>query len=699
MLKKYPFRQQPGLKDCGCTCLQMIIEFYNGKIGIEKIRDLSNTTKNGTTAFNLIEAAHQIGFEAKGLRISLEQIISEKIILPCIAHTIINNSYQHFVVIYEIDIKRKKILVADPSQKLKKVSFTEWNQIYNGVIILLYPKKNIPIINEQTPNLISVIYQIGKAETKSLIQLIALSILMTLFSIATTFFIQYMIKCYSKSYLIFIFIIFTIIYIFKIITDYFRNKVLICINQQIDITLTIDTFKNIISLPYHYYKNRTTGEMISKINDLSSVKESISKIILSFFIDLPLSMIALCFLYNISSKLSIIAIIILSCYILIVIIFKKSLEHHIDKIQNQKAITMSYMTECITGFETIKGIHLEKYVIDQLDQKYRNTSNRVRDYQTCYNAQYTIKEIVNSLGFIIIILIGCVLILNNELDIGQLLTFQALLTYFLGPIRSIIDLDTNMKESKNALKRVLEMFQRPKIAGTYQELMNGDIKFQDLDYSFNCYSSVLNKVNGKIKKGNKVMIVGSSGSGKSTLLKILMKYYTPQMGQVFINNIDINHYTESAIKDKIKYISQQETLFTDTMYNNIILNNNDIKKFQKITKMCMLDDIVKKNNLGYQMLIEENGCNISGGERQRIILARTLMKNFDILLIDEGLNEMDMNLERKILKNIFYEYHDKTIIIISHRLENLDLYDQTIKIENGKIVEDIKKNEANRKLE
>ena len=175
------------------------------------------------------------------------------------------------------------------------------------------------------------------------------------------------------------------------------------------------------------------------------------------------------------------------------------------------------------------------------------------------------------------------------------------------------------------------------------------------------------------------MIIGKSGSGKSTLFKLLKKYYDIKRDKIYINDIDINDYKKSDIL----YISQNEFLFTDTIFNNIDSNN-----ILKLSKICLLNDIVKDNSLGYNALIEENGFNFSGGERQRIILARALANSFNILIIDEGLNQVDTNMERIILKNLFEEYKDKTIIFISHRLDNLDLFNQVVKIEEGMIIDD-----------
>ena len=171
-----------------------------------------------------------------------------------------------------------------------------------------------------------------------------------------------------------------------------------------------------------------------------------------------------------------------------------------------------------------------------------------------------------------------------------------------------------------------------------------------------------------------------------------MKYYQVNRDQVKINGIDINDYCLSGYKEGISYVSQKEMLFTDTLENNLNINPNDKEKLLEISKMCEVDELIKNSNVGYKMLIEENGNNISGGEKQRIVLARALLKPFDLLIIDEGLNQMDVNLERRILKRIINKYHNKTIIIVTHRLENMDLFDKVVELRDGRLKKVVCKN-------
>ena len=681
MFKRNLIRQD-GFKDCGPTCLSMIIKHYKGYIDINELKEMCKTDKNGTTAYHLIETAKKCGFESYGVKCNLEDINKNNIILPCIAHVILNNSYKHYVVIKKIDYKKKKITVYDPIGTIKTYTYENFQKIFSNIIILLYPIKVIK--NIPNNSIKKFILEITKTSTKQLIQIIIISIFITLFSIIISFYLQYMVdNVNNQGKIYFIFTLFLIIYIMKIISDFLRNKIIILVNQKIDFNLNYNTFKQIINLPYCYYKNNTTGEIISKINDLDVVRQVISKVAISIFIDLPLTLLSLIIMYILNEKLFIISLIIMLLYWLVLILFRNPLNEKIEDTTLAKADTTSYMVERINGYETLKGCNKEHIALKKFEDKYAALSNKIYDLDNCYNYQLLLKEIINDLGFIFIILIGILLVKDNIITIGQLLSFNSLLVYFLTPIRNIIDLDDSIKQSKIAVKKILNLYYDKKENGILDKKMKGEIIFKNLSYTFNDTRNVLENINLKINKNSKVMVIGESGSGKSTLFKILKKYYTVPRDKVYIDNVDINDYQKS----NIVYVSQNEILFTDTISNNI-----DSDNIIDISKICLIDEIVKNNQLGYNMLIEENGFNLSGGERQRIILARALANEFDILIIDEGLSQVDINMERKILKNLFENYNDKTIIFISHRLENMDLFNQVIKLKKGRISDDLSKN-------
>lgn len=679
-MSKYPFERQQDLKDCGVCCLSMILKYYNSYIPLEKLRDMTYTSKKGVTAYHLIQAANKIGFISEGLKINS---LKEKIELPCIAYVTINKSFKHYVVIYEINYKKEYLLIADPASRIKKISFYEFNKIFNNIIITF--KKYKKIISFTHNNiLVLFLYNLLKKKKTKFIKIVILSFFIIIFSIITSFYIELMfnkINIINKSLLFQLFSIFILIYIIKNIFDYIREKILIDLHNNMELELSNEVFSKIISLPYQYFKNRTVGEILTRINDLSIINETIIKVIVTVLLDLFLSIFAGMFLFIINKKLFIISLIIMFIYVIIVLKFQNKLRNKIEKIKEEKASLNSYIVENVSGFETIKGLSLENNIITKYKQKNKDYIYQNISYESLYNKEYFLKNIVNEIGICILILVGSILVKEKIITIGNLITFISLFSYYISPIQNIIDLNKDIRDAKISFNRINEIMYNNEENKKYLTLPFKNIKINNLDYSYDDFNNIFENINLNIKSKEKIMLIGSSGIGKSTILKLLKKYYQVKDNKILIDNVDINNISLEEINKNIVYVSQQEILFTDTLYNNLTLNRKvEDEKLLNAIKDTEIDFIDK--NLKLDMFIEENGFNLSGGQRQRIVLARSLLNNFKILLLDEALSEVDAKLERKILKNIMERYKDKIVILVSHRLDNKDLFDRVINLNN-----------------
>ncbi len=427
-------------------------------------------------------------------------------------------------------------------------------------------------------------------------------------------------------------------------------------------------------------------EIISRINDIASIKNIISKIIVTVFLDLLICLVGGIVLYNISNELFFILIVVTLAYLFVLLVFKNIVKKMVNINQINNAKISSFLVETINGFETIKGLNLEEKMSNKFENIYVDSLKANLIFEKINNSELFIKELIETLTSIIIIFLGIKLVIDNELTLSKLITFNILYTYYINPIKNIIDLNGEYQYMKNSIKRANNLFEVETISNKVTSLeLNGNIKVTNL-YFKHSRDSLLENVNFEIENGEKVLLLGSSGSGKSTILKILFKYFETPRGRVFINNYDINDLSVMDIRKDITYISQNELLFNDTIKNNIILERNICEdEFLRVTKLTYVDEIVRDELLGYDKILEENASNLSGGQRQRIILARALLRNSKIILIDEGLNELDINLERRILKNIFNEYKSSTIIIVSHRLNNIDLFDKVMKLDDKSV--------------
>jgi len=685
---------QDGIKECGSACLLSIIKYYGGNVSRERLLELTKTTKDGTNFYNISQAANEIGLISKGYKMDDISKLYE-IEKPFISQIVINN-YNHFVVIYKI--KNGNITVMDPAKGILKLNIDEFCKIWTGYILMLEPYKKLPVYNENN-YILSLIKNILFDNKKIIINLLSLTLITTIFTCVYSYYFKIIIDKVlntDKLNILVITIIFLLIFVLKTFIEYLRNNLLLYLNQKIDLSIITTTIDKIISLPYSYYKNKTTGEMISRINDLFYIKNVISKIIVTIFLDIILALSTLIILFNINKTMSLYLFIIIMIYIVLFLIFRPSIKNMTDINQEDNSKINSQLVESISSYETIKGLNLEKIFQNKINKLYLTSMNNNLNFSKLINTQDLLNDLFEGIILLFILYTGSNLIMDNLLTIGSLITFNSLVYYFITPIKSSLDFYKDLFYVKNSIKRINNIlnYKYEKLDKNTNLLITGDIKINNLEFSYNNKTNIINDISLSINDKDKVLILGSSGSGKSSLLKLLYKYYEVERNKIYINDYDINDFTLKDIRENITYISQNEVLYNDTIRNNIILDRNiDDKSFINVCNMLYVNEIIKDNILSYDYNLEENGANISGGQRQRIILARALLKNSKIILIDEGLNEIDINLERKILKNIFAYYKDKTIIIVSHRLDNMDLYNKVINIEKGKVKDVLTRNE------
>ena len=677
---------QDGIKECGSACLLSIIRYYGGNVSINSLNELTKTNKNGTNFYNLTEAAKEIGLTGKAYKLSSTKEIIQ-IDKPFISQVVINN-YTHFVVVYKIsDIK---ITIMDPAKGMVSMIIDEFNDIWTGYILTLEPYKRLPIYDEDN-YLINIIEYVIYNNKKMIINILIETLIVIIFTCAYSYYFKIIIDNVvntNKQNLLIVACIFTIILLIKLITEYLRNNLILYLNQKLDLSIITSIINKIISLPYSYYKNKSTGEVISRINDALYIKNIITKILTTVLLDTILSLVVLIVLFSINITMTSLLLLLTILYFLVLLIYKDIIKNETNYLQEDNAKVNSLLVESINGYETIKGLNLETRFKNKINKNYLNMINsNLALTKTVYSSEL-IKDIFEGIIIILIILLGGKYIMDKSLSVGNLITYNTLIYYYINGIRNLSSLYKEYYYAKNSLKRINTLldYKHEKMNKTTNLNILGDIKINNLTFGYDEKHLILKNITIDIPKSTKLLILGSSGSGKSTLLKILYKYYQIERDKILINNYDINDYSLLDIRKNITYISQNEFLYSDTIKNNIILDREvSEEEFLKICNLTYVTDIIKNNPLSYNMRLEENGINISGGERQRIILARALLKPAKIILIDEGLNEIDINLERKILTNIFKIYFDKTIIIISHRLENISLYDKIINLENGSI--------------
>ena len=672
--------RQQDEKDCGVCSLLSIIRYYKGNVPLEQLRLDARTNNEGTTALNLVLASQKYGFDAVGMKVENLNDIKR---LPAIAHLNLKKGYSHYVVIEKVT--KDKIILMDPA-KGKVVKFLwEFQKEWSGVVLIFYPKQKIMVLKNDV-TLFTIFKKVFISE-KNLIKIIVLvSFLLTIFTIALGYYFQMFNSLYLNKYpinylkvLVLVFAIFTC---FKLFLTYYRSYLENHLNKNIDCLITSDFLKHLFNLPLNVITSRKSGEILSRVNELTSIKGLITEIFITYTLDFLIVVITTFLLIRISSKLFLILFLTTIFYLFVGIITKKSI---FEKAYQNISIESEFnntVLENIKMINSIKNLDAVDGTLNKIERKLTHYLYDTYKVNTILNKINIFKVSCYEIGFFLINTFGFYFVYKGIINMIDLITFNALLNLYFEPLKNIVDSIPKYSFMKASITKINDFLGvHAEILGEKTSTDGYDISINNLNYSYNKYQNVLKSVNLNIKEGEFVLLQGASGSGKSTLCSILNKYITDYTGDILFGKMNYKDLSIKTIRDNIVYVGQNENIFTGSIKENITFGHevSDLE-FKKVCNICKVDDIAYKKTFRYESLIGSDEGNISGGEKQRIILARAVLKDFNVLILDEALSEVDIKLELEILKSIRENYKDKTIIYISHKKYS-NIFDKVINME------------------
>lgn len=694
--KRYVCIKQHDIKDCGCACLATIAKQHGLKIPISKIREISGTDKMGTNAYGLVKAAEALGFSSKGVKAYHSEHIFCEFPLPAIANVIIDKTLPHYVVIHKIS--KDEILVADPAKGIQKYTPTEFFKIWTGALILMTPSANFEK-GDKTKNTFQRFFDLIKPQKKLLLNIFFASILITVLGIIGSFYFKVImdniVPNNLRKTLIVVSIGMLLLSLFKILTEFFRSHLLIYLSRNIDIPLLLGYYEHVINLPMNFFGTRQTGEIVSRFNDASKIRDGISSATLTLMIDTFMTIIGGAVLYSQNRTLFAVTIVPIVLYVILLFTFRKLIESSNRTTMENNAKLTSYIVESVKGIETVKAFNAERKVNFETEKRFVTLMRSVFKYSFIGNVQSTLKGTVKSMFSISILWIGCYLTLNGELTLGELITFNSLLVYFTDPIERMINLQPNIQSAMVAADRLgeildLELEKIEEDKKIIPKTLVGSIEFKNIDFRYGSRLLVLKNINMTINPGEKIALVGESGSGKTTIAKLLMNFYQCEKGDILINKYNIKDLSKDLLREKIAYISQEPFFFSGTIKENLEFANCDIT-YEEILNTCkkaQLHDFINSLPLRYNTLLEEGALNLSGGQRQRLAIARAILKKPDIMIMDEATSNLDSITEKAIENTIDTFTEGITTFIIAHRLSTIKRCDRIFVIDKGEIVEE-----------
>ncbi|OAB40667.1 bacteriocin ABC transporter ATP-binding protein [Paenibacillus macquariensis subsp. defensor] len=693
--KKYHCIKQQDIKDCGAACLSTISKQHGLKYPISKIREIAGTDKQGTNAYGLVKAAEQLGFTAKGVKGNREAFF-EEFPLPAIAHVVIDQSLLHYVVIHKIT--KKEVLIADPAKGVVKYTPEDFFQIWTGILILMVPTPQFQK-GDETNNSLYRFLSLLLPQKRLLIGIFFASMLFTILGIAGAFYFKFLIDeilpygMQKTLHIISIGII--ILYIFKVLLSAFRSHMLLYLSQKLDIYLILGYYHHVLKLPMNFFGTRKTGEIISRLLDASKVRDAISSATLTIMIDTIMMVVGGVILYTQSSLLFGVTALMIPFYIALVWGFRKSFDTLNREAMEKNAQLTSYIVESIDGIETVKAYNAELKSNFETEKKFVGLLKTMFRFGFVNNIQVSLKGTVQMIGGVVILWVGAYQVIQGNMTMGQLLTFNALLAYFLEPIQNLINLQPTIQTAIVAADRLGEILDLEAEKSPDEDkkikpsTLRGTIEFKQVGFRYGTREMVLKGIDLSFKQGEKIALVGESGSGKTTLIKLIMQLYTNEQGEILINGNNIKDISMNALREKIAYIPQDTFFFSGTIRENLCLGVDDQTELEDIVEACKVaqaHDFINQFPLRYNTILEENATNISGGQKQRLAIARAILKKPDILIMDESTSNLDSTTEKAVSETI-NGFADITTIIIAHRLSTIMRCDRIYVMEQGEVIE------------
>lgn len=692
--EKYYCIKQHDITDCGAACIATICKQYGLQIPISKVREIAGTDKKGTNAYGLVKAAKDLGFSAKGVKGEPEAIFSE-FPLPAIAHVIIDENLLHYVVIHSIS--KEKIIVADPGEGLVDYTPEDFFKIWTGVIILMTPTTSFKKGNE-TKSIYKRFFGLLKPQKPLLINIFLASLIYTVLGILGAFYFKFLLddilQYNLKKTLHVISVGVIILNIIKVVLNGFRTQLLLYLSQRIDIPLILGYYDHVLDLPLNFFGTRRVGEIVSRFMDASKIREAISGATLTIMIDTLMAVVGGIILYIQNSTLFVISAIMLIFYCIIVFVFNKPIKKVEREVMESASQLNSYLIESLNGIEIVKSfnaedrckINTEKNFVRFLKRIFK--SGKVKNYQT------SLSTLVASVGGIIILWVGAYNVIKGDMSIGQLITFNSLLVYFVDPVKNLINLQPMMQTAIVASDRLGEILdleiekdldEDKKMS---PESLEGTITFNNVDFRYGTRELVLKDINMEIPKGQRIALVGESGSGKTSLVKLLLNLYPIENGEILINDNNIRDININVLREQIAYVPQNTFLFSGTIEENLRFGNNaTMDEIVAASKLTKAHEFINELPVRYKTKLEENGANLSGGQRQRLAITRAFLKNPDIMILDEATSNLDSITEKAIEKTINQLNSNVTTIIIAHRLSTIKKCDKIYVLDKGKIIE------------
>lgn len=689
---KTPTQFQMEVSECGAASLSMILQYYGKYVPLEELRVETGVSRNGCNAKNIYIAGEHYNMKVTASRRDVNRLL-EKSKPPCMLHW----NYSHFVV-FE-GVRFGKYYINDPMRGRISLSREEFEESYSGVVLEFVPNDDF-VKDGKKKSLFKFVMERVSGQKKAIAALILLGIALIMPGVLSPVFGQvfadYILVKGNKTWLKWLLLLMLGSVTFDAYFSYLSSKITLLLRTKLTLITTDSMISHMLRLPMEFFEQRFAGDLVTRVYNNIAVSSFLSGQMVSITISVLTSILYLAIMLCYSVRLSIIGIVFSLFSVIVASMTSRKMVNLTYKFGMDRGKLYGYLYNGLSSSASLKAVGAEGEYVGRLFGYYTEVSLNDQKLGRIQTILDTIPSAIGSVNSVILMIFGSREVIAGNLTPGGMMAFAGFLGSFSSPFGSIVSFVRNMQQVKNDMARVEDVMRYPeddsytsvKEESLKGKKLSGDIFMDKVSFAYGKLDDpFIRDFNMHVKCGQSVSLVGTSGCGKSTISKMLSSLYKPWSGTIQFDHTDIDKIPSEVINSSVAVVTQNISLFDGSIYDNITTWNKGIREEDVVRAAkdaCIHEEIILKND-GYDYMLKENGSNISGGQRQRLEIAKALALNPTILILDEATSALDSVTEKKIIDNV--KRRGCTCVIVAQRLSTIRDCDEIIVMEKGRAVE------------
>ena len=684
--RRIPFVPQLTPTDCGAAALTSVIRYFGKQVALDEIRGALGTGRNGTSASSLLRVGRLYGLRGRGVHAEIADLAS----LP--TGTILHWRFSHYVVLQRAHTK--VVDIVDPANGQRSIPIENLRRAFTGVALTFEctetfePEKAKPMrVWGSFKQILTRSDIIGRIIFVSLV----IQLLASVMPFLTGVLIDRVVPRKDYSLLLILAIGFLVFQLFGAFANFIRSHLSIHLQTQLEARFTFRFLDHLVGLPYSFFQQRTSGDLMMRLGSNSSIKEILTSATLSSVMDGLMAMIYLALLMLLSVPLSLIVLFLALTRVLLLFFMRRKQRALLAQNLDISARSQSYQVEMLSGMETLKAMGLERRAADNWSNLFVESLNVSMKRGQLDAIFTTLQSLLGTFSTLTVMFYGTYLVLRGAFSLGTMLAFNALAASFFGPLMNLMASGIQLQMLEVYLERIHDVIdtspEQDSRAFASAGVLRGAVTLEHVSFRYGKDDPlVVEDICVSVTPGSRMALVGQTGSGKSTLARLMAGLYVPSSGRILFDGTDLRTLDLRSVRSQLGLVTQDTQLFGGTIRQNIALADPhmNLDRVIQVAKLACIHDEIMMMAMTYDTVLADRGLSLSGGQRQRLALARALACKPAILVLDEATNHLDAITERQVNENLARLHCSR--IVIAHRLNTIRDADLILVIASGRVV-------------